>query len=115
MSVNSFPYQLATQGINSNNTYTIATLGYNFQVEIIPIPPTPVEPPQDFIPPSGIFAPQVEEERYYRNKIRVSVEIDGTTYTEEKLVEDVEVDINNVKLAVTSLEDKPKIKISIIK
>lgn len=114
MSLDSFPYQLATNGVNSKNTYTIATAGYNFNVEIIPIPPTPI-PPQEFIPPSGIFSQQEDDKRYYKNIIKVSVEIDGIVYTQDKLIEDVEVSADDIKLSITRHEDKPIINIFVIK
>ena len=108
-------YNIATEGVNAGNTYAIASLGYNFDVEIIPIPPTPVPPIEDFVGPGGVVSQQTppKEERYYRNIIRVSVEIDGVRYTDEKMVEDITVDVNKLKLDVIGDVDRPRISIQL--
>ena len=38
-------YQIATMGYNSSNTYTVASLGILYSVQITPLPPEPLEVP----------------------------------------------------------------------
>lgn len=102
-------YILATEGINSSNTFSIATRGYTFDIFITPVPPTPTRRPGGS---TGVGLGKPEEEEY-RNKVLVRVTIDGKVYEEEVMTTLAKVDASNVHIDIVGDEEKPKLKVEV--
>ena len=109
------PYQIATCGQNSQNTFTLASNGILVDVFIDDLPPVVVIPPSH----GGIMPGQEwprEEEIIQRKKITVVATVDGKKYTETLIVEDMpNLSVKNVGVNVLPNDDKPIITISIKK
>jgi len=103
-------YILATEGINSSNTFSIATRGYTFDVFVTPIVP-PVTPPGRAGGSTGVDLGKPEEE--YKNLVRVRVTIGGTVYEEEVMTTLAKVNASNVHIDVVGDEEKPKISVEV--
>ena len=103
-------YILATEGINSRNTFSIATRGYTFDVFVTPIVP-PVTPPRRAGGSTGVDLGKPEEE--YKNLVRVRVTIGGTVYEEEVMTTLAKVNASNVHIDVVGDEKKPKISVEV--
>jgi len=109
------PYQIATIGQNSRNTFTLASNGILVDIFIEDLPDIiiPVEGGAGIIP--GQEWPREEDKKKkHRKRITVIATIDGKDYRESIIVEgeplltvkDVDVDIQNI-------DTQPIIKISI--
>lgn len=109
MTLNNPTYILATEGINSSNTFSIATRGYTFDIFITPIPPPPTRPAGGS---TGVSVGKPEEEEY-RNKVLVRVTIDGRVYEEEVLTKLTKVSASNVHVDIVGDEEKPKLKVEV--
>jgi len=107
-------YQIATMGYNFTPE-SLASLGVLYQIEITEIPPDGGVPPADFGSVGmGAFEVKKSKEKKKKFKIKVTVKIDGQTYVEEKIIEDIkEPKVEDVKITVLS-EEKPKIQIEMI-
>jgi len=80
------PFDMATHGLLSGNSFTMSVQGHLTIVEITPIPPSPIERlGGSFIP--SIFQPQEKRKKKY--KIKVTVIKDGKSYVEEHEVKSV--------------------------
>ena len=110
-------YHIATGGQNFQDTYTLASNGILIRVEVQPLPPIPIPP----IPGRGggtapSWAEQYQKdhkEEINRKKIIVTATIDGKDYIEEIIVEDKpNLTAKDIKVEISTKEDKPKIKIS---
>ena len=108
------PYQVASMGYNSKRSYTIASLGILYDIEITPIPPEPPLPIEDIGGSNlGIDVDQygVEKKKKQKYKIKVTAWVDGKEYSETKIVEkDVMVTTNDVDLNFDKNEKKIIIK-----
>lgn len=103
-------YILATEGINSSSTFSIATRGYTFDVFVTPIvPPIPVPPRAGGS--AGVDLGKPEEE--YKNLVKVIVTIAGVKYEEEVMTTLATVNASNVHIDVVGDEEKPKISVQV--
>lgn len=107
------PYQIATCGQNSRNTFTLASNGILIDIYIEPLPPVDLPSGGGIIP--GQEWPRVEDEKKKRRyKITVVAHIDGKDYTETKIVEDKpNLSVKDVDVTVSNTDDKPIIKITL--
>lgn len=106
------PYQIATMGQNSRNTFTLATNGILVDVFIVDLPDieVPIDTGGGIIP--GQEWPQ-EETKITRKKICVIATIDGVKHEKCIIVEDQpNLKVNDINVDVTDIDTKPKIKIS---
>ena len=110
MSLGSITYDLATEGVNSRDTFVIASSGYRFFVEVTPVPP---EIPKKGGAPSGVPYGEEEKEKEIRNKITVTAIIGGKKYTEVAYTSKAKVKASDVEIEVTGDADKPVIKVEI--
>jgi len=101
-------YFLATEGINSQNTFTIASSGYSFLVEVEELQQIPKRGKA----PATIYDTQKPEEEA-RNKITVTAIIGGKKYTEVAYTSKAKVKASDVEIKVTGDADKPVIKVEI--
>ena len=112
------PYQLATGGQNSRNTFTLASNGILVDVEIFDIPPIilpPTEVPAGSSGGSTDWMPSVKNRKISRKKIVVTATINGVQYKQEKIVENKpKLSIKDVGVNVIENKNgKPIIEINV--
>jgi len=107
------PYQIATMGQNSRNTFTLASNGILVDVFIDIIIP-PVEIPSSGIIPGQESPPKGESDRC-KKRITVVTTINGKEYTESIEVETcIELSAKNVEVDINQNSEIPTINISVI-
>ena len=110
------PYQIATCGQNSRNTFTLASNGILVDVEITDLPPIIIPPIDDEISGGATtFLGGEKEERITHKQITVTATINGVKYKETKIVEDKpNLHIKDVDVDVVETKSKkPKINITV--
>lgn len=110
MSLGSITYDLATEGVNSRDTFVIASSGYRFFVEVTPVPP---EVPRKGASPSGVPYGEEEKDKEIKNKITVTAIIGGKKYTEVAYTSKAKVKASDIDIEVTGDAEKPVIKVEI--
>lgn len=131
-------YSIATFGINTKNTYTISVLGYNLQVKIDDITPTPPPISSGGFISSGLSNvirrrernKQVDKKTVNTNvekppikptvertkKITVCVTINGVEYCKAELIKTKpNITIDDVDVIINDKTPKPKITIKLKK
>jgi len=113
------PYQIATCGQNSQNTFTLASNGILIDIFIddIPIPDLPPVDETGGIIPGQEWPPISEsDESPCKKKVTVVATIKGVKYTETIIVEDcVDLKVKDIDVDVQLTDNQPVIKISIKK
>jgi hypothetical protein len=103
------PFDMATHGLLSGNSFTIAVQGHLTLIEIEPVPPTILDRIGGGFAPS-YFEKKKEEKKKW--KIKVTVFKDGKEYKETKIVKSPKPPtISDINVEIT---EKNKIKINII-
>lgn len=103
------PYEIATMGQNSSNTYTLASNGIlvgviftDIEVVVPPISTGFAEP--------WYLGEEPETKKFRR--ITVTAVINGNTYTDSALTDDMYVSIDDIEVTIN--RDQPKPSISVI-
>lgn len=106
-------YSIATMGYNSLNTYTVASLGILYFVQIEPIPDDGADNNYSLgLDQSDIYDPYQTPAKKDKYKITVTAIVDGKSYTESKIVErDVKVTSKDIKLSFDKKEKKVSINV----
>ena len=111
------PFDMATHGLLSGNSFSMSIQGHLTIVEITPVEPTRLERL------GGAFVPEwmvPKEERKKKYKIKVTVLKDGKKYVEEHEVKSIKAPtVKDIKIGFEEQENKviveiinPQIKIS---
>jgi hypothetical protein len=111
------PFDMATHGLLSGNSFTMSIQGHLTIVEITPVEPTPLEMIGGGFIPTWIYP---EEKRKKKYKIKVTILKDGKKYVEEHEVKSIKTPtVKDIKIGFEEQENKviveiinPKIKIS---
>jgi hypothetical protein len=113
-------YQIASMGYNSRSTFTVASVGIVYQVQVDPLPPDPSTPttgsgefngsnlglPAEHIPHNP-YKSDDSKKKTRKYKITVTATVDGKVYSETKVVEkNVVVKSNDVELNFDKNEKK---------
>ena len=116
------PYQIATCGQNSQNTFTLASNGILIDIYIEDLPPIiiPPEIPVDGgggIIPGQEWPPTNESgQEICRKKITVTATIKGKKFTESIIVENcVDLSVKDVDVDVQTTDTQPIITITVKK
>lgn len=105
------PYQIATMGQNSRNTFTLSTNGILVDVFIEDLPPIIVPTQVD----DGSGGMTTDFKEIPRKKIKVVANIGGIDYEEVKIVEGIpNISIEDLDISILNV-DKPKISITLKK
>lgn len=104
------PFDMATHGLLSGNSFTMSVQGHLTIVEITPVPPSPIDRL------GGAFVPEwmiPKEERKKKYKIKVTVIKNGEQYVEEHEVKSVKKPtVKDIKVGFE--EDNNKVIVEII-
>lgn len=102
------PLDMATHGLLSGNSFTIAVQGHLTLIEIEPVPPSIIDKFIGGIAPSYYEKRKEEKQKW---KIKVTIFKDGKEYKETKIVKSLKPPIiSNIKVEIT---EKNKITINI--
>ena len=109
------PYQIATIGQNSRNTFTLASNGILVDVFIEDLPDIGI-PPQGGIIPGQEWPSTEDKKKKHRKRITVVATIKGKDYRETKIVEDEPLlTVKDVDVDIQNIDTQPIIKITIKK
>ena len=113
------PYQIATCGQNSQNTFTLASNGIliDIFIEDIPIPVLPIGGETSGIIPGQEWPQKDESDKSpCHKKVTVVATVDGKQYSESITVDDcVNLTVKDVEVDVQLVDTKPIITIRIKK
>jgi hypothetical protein len=113
------PFDMATHGLLSGNSFTMSIQGHLTIVEITPLPPTPIDKLRNF---GGSFFPSLHQEakpKKQRYKIKVTIIKNGEKYVEEKevksikkpTIKDIQINFDEVLNKVIVEVKNPNIKL----
>lgn len=107
------PYDLATFGQNSENTFTLASNGILYDISITDI--TPPFPPGVSRVDGGVFGKQKTKKEEKGKLITVTALIKGKKYKESIIVENrPDLTLKDIKVDINDKISKPKINITLL-